>query len=378
MSSRVSPTVIVASDDLALLDEVVRHLDQIPHWRLAASARSVPELLEAIGSYSPDAILLSDGLARDLAEAGNSTTFGSARLVIVGRQEHPATLRAALKLGAKGFAVWPHEQRELRPLVEEGLAGPVPRRTAQGSLTAIWGPKGGSGTSVLAAHLASNLASLGVDCLLVDLDLDHGDQSAILGAEAETKTVSDLLRVVEEITPSALGSVAWRHPDGFRAILAPGSPGESGLVKGPEAVRILNAIRETTAHVLADLPSGFGEILYSVAEEATRILLVITPDLLSLRRGREAMQFFSSAGIDAGHIDIVVNRSRSGDISASDVAAVLGRPNVAQVPPDVGLLRAPDRGQLSPSGRRLLDTLARRIAGLPQPRRGRLQGIIRR
>lgn len=378
MPGRVSPTVVVAADDLTLLDEIVRHLDQIPHWRLAASARSAHELLETIGSQAPDAVLVSDGLARDLASSGNATTFASSRLVVVGRQEHPATLRAALRLGARGFVHWPREQRELRSLVEEGLTGPRTRRSTQAPLTALWSPKGGSGASVLAAHLASVLATFEIDCVLADLDLDHGDQSAILGAESETKTIADLLRVVDEIAPSVVESVAVRHPDGFRAVLAPGSPGESGLVKGPDVVRILGAVRESAAHVIADLPSGFGELLYSVVEEATRILLIVTPDLLSLRRARGAMQVFATAGIDAARIEIVVNRSRSGDISASDVETVLGRPTVAQVPPDAGLLNAPDRGELAPSGRRLVDSLARRIAGLPQRKPGGLKNLLRR
>lgn len=377
MSGRVSPTVLVASEDPALLDEIVRHLDQIPHWRLAASARSARELLEAIASHSPEAILVSDGLARDLALVRSAANIGSARVVVIGRDEHPATLRAALHLGARGFVHWPREQKELRALVEEGLTS-SPRPGARGSLAMLWGPKGGSGTSVLAAHLTAALSSFGVDCVLVDLDLDHGDQSTILGAGTETKTFADLLRLVEELNPAVLESVAWRHPGGFRVILAPGSPGESSLVKGTEAVRVLGAIRETAAHVVVDLPSGFTELVYSVAEEASRIFLVVTPDLLALRRAREAMQLLDSSGTDAGRIEIILNRSRSGDISVSDVETVLGRPTVAQVPPDVGLLRAPDRGEISSSGRRFLEAVARRTIGLPEQQRRGLRRVFSR
>lgn len=376
MSGGNSPTVLVASDDLPLLDEMVRHLDQIPHWRLAASARSVSELLDAITSHSPEAVLLSDGLALEVAQSKIMGSLGSTRLIVIARTEHPASLRAAMRLGARGFVQWPREQKELRPLVEEGLSV-TPKRTARGSMTMMWAPKGGSGTSVLAAHLTAVLSSFGVECVLVDLDLDHGDQSAILGAATESKTIGDLLRVVEEITPSVLESVAWRHSAGFRVVLSPGSPGESGLVKGADAVRVLGSIREAAAHLIVDVPSGYGEHVFSVAEESTRILLVVTPDLLSLRRARDVMQLFDSAGIEAGRIEIIINRARSGDISASDVETVLGRPSVAQVPPDVGLLRAPDRGELASSGVRLLEPVARRIAGLPE-RKGRRIGALKR
>ena len=45
-------------------------------------------------------------------------------------------------------------------------------------LTVCWSPKGGSGTSVVAAALAVQTAAAGRECLLVDL---AGDQPAILG-----------------------------------------------------------------------------------------------------------------------------------------------------------------------------------------------------
>jgi pilus assembly protein CpaE len=377
LTGRFSPTVLVASEDLSLLDELVRHLDQIPHWRLVGSARSSEELSQSVVAHLPDAVLISEGLARSLAESSGASFGDSTRLVVLGRQTSDETFRAALKLGARGFVLWPREQRELRGLVEHGLESARPRRSVRGSLTALWGPKGGSGTSVLAAHLAGVLSSLQVNCLLVDLDLDHGDQSPILGAKGETKTIVDLLSVVEELSPSMVDSIAWQHQRGFKAIFSPGSPDESGVLKAVEVARALSAVRDFSEHVVADLPSGFSELVFAVSEEATRLLLVITPDLLSLRRGRQAVQTLGSAGIGLGSVEIVLNRS-GGDISRTDVEAVLGREVVAEIPPNVGLLRSPDRGELAPGADRLLEALARGIGGLPQPQRKGLGGLFRK
>lgn len=361
MSGRVSPKVVVASDDDLLMDEIVRYLEEIPQWRLVSSARSVEELSGALAA-GPDAVIVSDRLAGLIAS--ERIPLSVPRVVIVGREAGVEALRAALEVGASGFVEWPAESRKLRGLVERGLSPPSRTAPARGSLVGLWGPKGGSGTSVLAAHLAGALARLARPCVLVDLDLDHGDQSAILGA-GEAKGFLDLLRVVDEITPSALESVAWRHPSGFGAVLTAGGSGEADLVKVQDAVRVLTALAELTEYLVADLPSGFAEIVLPVAEAASRLFFVLTPDVLSLRRAKEAIRMVRSAGIDPSRVEIILNRA-GGDIGARDAEAVVGRPVVAEVRPDYGLSLAPDRGELAASGLKHLDPLARRLAGVPK------------
>jgi Flp pilus assembly CpaE family ATPase len=362
MPGQLSPTVLVVSDDLDLLDEIVRHLEEIPNWRLVGSATSHEEMIDAAGRQLPDAILMSEGPALKLATTKERPAI-PARLVVLGREPTLEALTATLEIGAKGFVAWPKEHRRLRGLVEEGLGPTRVPTTSRGTVTALWGPKGGSGTSVLTAHLAGALSRNGINCVLMDLDLDHGDQAAILGVQGETKNVIDLLSVVDEISAGVLENVAWQHPRGFGVVLAPGAPGEAGLVKVADIVGAVEAVSHLTDHVLLDLPSGFGDMVFAGAEAADRFLFVMTPDVLSLRRGREALRALRSAGINENRIEVVLNRT-GGDISAKDVEAVLTRPVVAQLRPDLRLLRASDRGELARSGLKLVEPLARRISAI--------------
>jgi pilus assembly protein CpaE len=353
---------LVASDDPVLLDEIVRFLEEIPHWRLAPSVRSADELASAVASSAPDAILVTDGF---LLKA-QGVAWGRSRTVVIGRRDDANVLRTALKLGARGFVKWPDERRELRALVESGLAAHKTQRSPRGSVTALWSPKGGSGSSVIAAHLAAALAGLGSQTLLVDLDLDHGDISAILSADDHARTILDLLRVIDELTPSVVESVAWKHPAGFGVVRAPGAAGESGLVKPAEVARLLAAMREVAKAVVVDLPSGFQELSLVAALEADRLLLIVTPDVLSLRRAKSAAAALNASGFDSRSVAIVLNQSgASAEISPSDVEAVVGRRIAARIRPDAGLARSPDRGQLADTGRKLLDPLARTLFNLP-------------
>ncbi|CAN5767426.1 hypothetical protein BH23ACT12_BH23ACT12_04960 [soil metagenome] len=354
-----SPTVLVACDDLILLDEVIRHLEDAPHWRLVRSVRSVDELLEQ--TTDPNCILISEGLASELAENPRSSRL-TAGLVLFGRRETNQILRAGLKLGARGFVLWPDERDQLRGLVEKDAPAAITGVSSAKGLHAVWAPKGGAGASVIAAHLAGAFTLVGRSSVLVDLDLDHADQTALLGAEPEVKTVGDLLRVADELSPQVVQSVLWSHPLGFRAVLAPGRAGDSTGVDERSIRRVLSAIRETGEQVLVDLPSGLNPVTVATLPEATSVSLVLTPDLLSLRRARDLMKGLRADGLSADRVSVVLNQAGGPDITSKEVEAVLGLSAVTRVRADFQIYRAANRGELSPLGCKLLGPLAKRLA----------------
>lgn len=361
MGEQFSPTVLIASDDSSMLDEISRHVEEIPHWRGGPVARSVAQLIEVLTSTSPDVVLVSDSIAKGMV--ANRATLRGCTVVVFGRRENTETLRTALALSAKGFVLWPDQRADLLMLVESGFRSRVTPSPSRSSLTAMWSPKGGSGTSVLAAHLAAALAAQQERVALVDLDIDHGDQKLILGADQETKTLSDLLRVVDEISQAVLQTVAWRHPSGFDAILSSGLPGDSGLVKDENVMKVLAAIRAASSHVVVDLPSGYHELVLSVADESTRFLWVLTPDLLSLKRARDALRSFRAGGMDPQRVDVVVNQFTSGDVKIADVEAVIGRRVMARIRPDLALYRSVGRGSISQTGVKLLSPVVEQLTG---------------
>lgn len=359
MRALPEPNVVIAADDNLLLDEMVRYLEEIPQW----SVRSVTDLRgfdAALTESQPEAVVVSDTVARALAGLSRQI---SARVIVFGREETNQSLRAAIKLGAVGYIRWPEEQAQLRQLVEGGIQNI--RRRSSGELIAVWSPKGGGGSSVLASHLAAAVLGLGGNPLLVDLDLDSGDQALILGAEDQARSLTDLLRIVDELTPQAAEAACTTIEGGLRALLAPGVPGESHLIKPADVVKLLSILRESTQMIVADLSSSTSEINVAVIEEASQVLMVITPTALSLRRGREAMRSLVGLGIEVSKVRLVLNQHVGGQIGNEEVQAIVGAPVAAVVRADMELLRAPDRGSLSEKGKRLLEPLARQMMGLP-------------
>jgi MinD-like ATPase involved in chromosome partitioning or flagellar assembly len=282
------------------------------------------------------------------------------RLVVVATEQDEGILRCSLRLRA-GFVLWPQERQELQAAVEAGLLPPPAARRDR--LVAVWGPKGGTGATVLAAHLAGTVAA-SAPCLLVDLDLRHGDQRVLLGAGDHPRSILDLLEAGDDVSPSAVEGVVWKHPSRFGVVLAPTAPGGRPLPDTWAGVaHALDAIRangDGRGVVVADLPSGLEPFSLEVAGRADATAIVVTPDLLALRRARDA----ASAASEGPEVGVILNRwSRSaGVLSPADVEAVLRLPAWATVPVQAGLLRAPDLGRLSRPACRALAPLAARIA----------------
>jgi MinD-like ATPase involved in chromosome partitioning or flagellar assembly len=214
---------------------------------------------------------------------------------------------------------------------------------------------------VVAAHLAGSLATLGRDAIIVDLDLDHADQTSILGAEPEHKTVGDLIRVSEELSRQTVVSVLWRHPLGFHAVFAPGRIGDTASAGASRINKVLGTIREATEHVIVDLPSGLNPVSTASLLDASSVEVVLTPDLLGLRRTRDLLKNLDSLGLQRDRINVVLNQAGGPDITEKEVEAVLGVTKVVRLRADLRIYRAANRGELSPLACKLLTPLARRL-----------------
>jgi Flp pilus assembly CpaE family ATPase len=124
----------------------------------------------------------------------------------------------------------------------------------------------------------------------------------------------------------------------------------------------LEALCDRPGLVVADLPSGLGRLSVEVAAGSDAVALVVTPDLLALRRARDAAKALAG-GPEVG---VVLNRwSRASGLSPTDVEAVLGIQVWARVAPQAGLVRAPDLGRLSRAACRALAPLAARVGAVP-------------
>ncbi|MGZ5292285.1 MAG: AAA family ATPase [Actinomycetota bacterium] len=348
--------VVLALEQPEVAEEVLHFLDRSGFARVVGTASDERQLVEAIRQLEPDAVVAAPSLVPPRGELNGSA------LLALDVTQSVASLRRAIRSGASGFFLWPAEREALadaaariRPTFEEGV-----ERSA--TVLAVYGARGGAGTTFVATHLAAAFARKGRTCVLVDLDVVFADASAAVGVPADetVRTLGDLLPLGDEVSPRHVEEVLWRHPEGFGVLLAPGDALAAVHARGRHYRAAIAAARKTCDVVVLHVPRGLDEVGRTGLDVADCVVVVLSLDVLSFRDAKRAVD---AAGLEGKSV-FVVNRAHRSEITPADVERVFGAPPIAVIPTDRSAVAAQDHGRLLPGrGRtgRSIDRLARRL-----------------
>jgi MinD-like ATPase involved in chromosome partitioning or flagellar assembly len=220
-------------------------------------------------------------------------------------------------------------------------------------LFALWSPKGGSGTSVIAATCALVLARDGDGARLADIG---GDQPAIFGLAADPETgIVDWLATGPEAPADALERLAVTVAAGV-ALIPRGSSDRSlaPLPAAESGAALAVALRDGPVPTIVDAGLATAPAARALVEVADVSVVVLRGCYLALRRAVHSPLLARATGIV-----LVEEGGRS--LGPSEVRDVVDRPVLARVPVRPPIARAVDAGVLAA---RLPDALARPAARL--------------
>lgn len=201
-------------------------------------------------------------------------------------------------------------------------------------LIAVWSPKGGSGTSVVAAALALEAAQ-GGPVRMIDLE---GDQPAIFGLAADPEVgIGNWLRGPVSTDAGALDSLLCPAPGGVAVI---GRGVESiDEVDSSAGARLAMVLRDAPELSVADLGTARTPVGRALGELADVAIVVVRGCYLALRRSVHDPLVARATGL-------VVFEHPERPLRAREVADVLQRPVLASVPDRADIARAVDAGVL--------------------------------
>ena len=349
--------VVIALETPDVAEEVIQFLDRTGRARVVGTAQDSSQLAEAVRQLEPDTVVAAPTLAPARG------TLNDSALLALDTTQSVGALRRAIRAGASGFFLWPAEREELAHAAARIAPGAGEVSTTRAPVVAVYAPRGGAGATFVATHLAAALARRGGRTVLIDLDVRFADVSAAIGvptdADADVRTIADLVPLGDELGPQHVQEVLWEHPAGFSALLAPAEPVPTRSVAQTYRTAI-SAVRRCADDVVLDVPRAFDEVSGAGLDSADRVLVVLGLDVLSFRNAKRAIE---AIGIE-DRCDFVVNRAGRSEIAPRDVERVFGRPALAVIPADRAVSPARDHGRLVPMrGRagRALERLARRL-----------------
>lgn len=331
-------TVVLGLEAPALQEQVLRFLERRPGLRIVGAAGDGASLTRMVREAGPRVVITTPEV---LAAAPD---VDGAALLVVGERETTAGLRAAIHAGARGFYLWPEERESLGRDADRAASSGEPR---DGRVVAVYGPRGGVGTTFLATNLAAACADGGRRVILADLDLHFADVTTALGivANGDSRTIADVAPVADDLGASNLEAVLHRHPKGFGILLAPTHPEQAAGVEPGQVRAVGKALRGAGDLVILHVPRALDEVTMAALEAADEILLVVTLDVLAFRDAKRALELLAARDLSE-RCRLVVNRARRAEVLPDDAERVFGLRPVAVIASDPAVPRAQDRGQV--------------------------------
>lgn len=302
---------------------------------LPNSSVSFGDALSVVKRTRPDVVIVGFLQAMDAALALAAALVRDepdVTLVALAHESNADAILSAMRVGYKEFVVLPDDASQLRQVVHDS-AYAVIDDDVNGLVVSIIGSKGGVGASLLTCHLAAELAAIH-RVLVLDLDFSNGDIASILDLNPRDSIV-DLLPRAERIDERMLtGSVAV-HRSKVHALTQPNESDPAQDVEGDAIYSVLLAAARGYQYVLVDCGTRMDEGAITALQVADMILLITTPDVVSVRDTYRRIKALQALGIEKEQLRLVVNRMhKAAFVSAADIEENLGLRVMAQIRDD--------------------------------------------
>ncbi|MCB9680274.1 MAG: AAA family ATPase [Alphaproteobacteria bacterium] len=226
-------------------------------------------------------------------------------LIAVGGTRDADRILAATRAGFADYIVLPDDTEQLRVSVQTA-AFHAEEAEGKGLVVAVVGAKGGVGCTFVSTHLAAELAAIH-RVLCIDADFTMGDIAPAMDIVPKD-TMADLLPRASQVDERMLTGTVFVHPSKVHFLCQPDDIDRVGAVSGDDMYNIINAAAHGYQYVIIDIGDQLDEATTVALSVADQILLLTTPDVVSVRDSHRMVKAMTAIGIERKRINVVLNR----------------------------------------------------------------------
>ena len=289
------------------------------------------------GAEAPDLILLDvmlpklDGYQVATKIRTEEGTIAHVPIIMLTAEREVEQKVRGLRAGADDYLIKPFHPAELMARIKSLLARFAPHETLVGRpplgrVLALYGAKGGVGTTTIAINAAIALhRELGRKVCLIDGNLQFGDHRVFLDLGLDKKSIVDIV-TAPNIDQDLVKQVLVKHDSGVDLLLAPPSPETAEMITAGGVKKVLEALRRDHDLVVVDCTAFFNDTTLAILDAADVILTMLSLEITSIKNMRLFLEVAEQLGYETGKVRLILNRADSAlGIRVADVEHSIGR-----------------------------------------------------
>lgn len=355
-----SSSILLVSKNLSIIEATRSTLAKVEKLNMIEKEVTSENLLPVIAETHPDVILLDFEFQHqpfDLMDKIASEYPGCAVIAILPESEMVNSDRVVLS-GARAFILYPYRSDNLVNTIKRVLELMVRNHEfstqtpdlatyakSKNTFT-VFSPKGGAGSTTIATNLALSLhKTLNEDVLLIDGKHLFGHVALYLNLRTGN-SISDLIAHAGMLDVQLIKQVVVRHISGIHVLPSPNSITEAQGIRPEDLFKVLGSLQQVFPNIIIDGGNNLNENTVTYMDSSDKILLVLNPDLASLRDVRQFVDISATLSYPRDKILLILNLTgRKADVKKEEIENILKMKIFGKIPADENLaLRSANEG----------------------------------
>ncbi len=270
------------------------------------------------------------------------------RVIVVGRVNDVLLYRELVSKGISEYLVGPVHQLQviasLGSLFKQESSAPI------GRVVAFVGTKGGVGSSTLAHNIGWLISTdYAIDTVITDLDLAFGTAGLNFNHDSP-QGIAEALGASDRIDQVLIDRLLTKCSDRLSLLAAPGTIEREMAVDAEALETILSVVRNTVPLVVVDVPNVWAPWTKQTLVHADTVVITATPELASLRNGKNLVDFLKAARPNDRPPLLIMNQvgvPKRPEIPVAEFAKALGMEPTVIIPYDAAIFgTASSNGQM--------------------------------